>query len=184
MKRLFLCLLMAAMMQTIYAQCADCTKCEKDNAECSDTLVKASGHVAFCCLQKIVEQKTSPKVVELLKSWNYETVLGGGNSGTYKFGNVEYNGNWAFYPDETWAGINYTVTANGVTSVKWMFSSKECYEKFLKDAEAAKGWVKENAHDTGMSFQTTFRNGTSEFITVDALNNGLYSIVYQVYAKL
>lgn len=178
-------MLMAAMMQTISAQCcqeggASCA----EGKECCDSVVKASGNVAFCCLKKIVAQKTSSKVVELLKSWNYETVLGGGNTGTYKFGNVEYNGNWAFYPDETWAGITYTVTANGVTSVKWMFSSKESYEKFLKDAEAAKDWVKENSGNTGQSFQTTFRNGTREFITIDALNNGLYSVVYQVYALL
>lgn len=175
---------MAAIMQTISAQeCAKCENCKKDNTECCDSVVKTSGHVAFCGLQKILEQKTSDKVKELLKNWNYEVVLGGANAGVYKFGKVNYNGNWAFFPNETWAGVEYTVTANGVTSVKWMFSSKECYEKFLKDIEA-KGWVKENSGDKGQSFQTTFRNGTREFVTVDAFSYGIYSIIYQVYALL
>lgn len=181
-------MLMAAMMQTISAQstaesnsaCSE-TCCKADSAACP---VKENGYVSFDAMKKILAQPSSEAVQTLLKSWNYEVVRGGGNSGVFKFGKVSYNGNWAFFPNEKWAGIDYTfVPGKGVISIKWMFSSKECYEKALKDFGASE-WVKETEQNMGNAFQTDFRRGTEAFVSLYAYDYGIYSIVYQVYAKL
>ena len=184
MKKFFMFLMMAAVMQTVSAQCKSDSCCA---SACKDSTkavcqVAENGHVCFKALKKIIAQPNAEAVQNLLKKWNYEVVRNGSNSGIYKFGDVSYSGNWAFFPDAKWAGIEYKVVAGkGVTSVKGQFSSKESYEKFIKDIKAS-DWVAEGEHSNGPALQTDFRNGTKEFINVFAYNNGIYSVIYQVYA--
>lgn len=176
---------MAAFVQTIFAQEAADTcaaACQTDATVCP---IKAGGNVGLSAVKQIISQKSVAGVQDLLKSWNYEAVLSGGNNGVFKFGNAEYNGNWAFFPGEAWAGIDYSfVPGKGVISIKWMFSSKECYEKALKDFGSSPEWVTEKARSIANGYQSDFRLGTNAFVSIISYTTGIYTIMYQVYAKL
>ncbi|MCQ2242725.1 MAG: hypothetical protein MJZ32_00540 [Bacteroidaceae bacterium] len=181
MKKLFLTMIMAVLMQTVFAQ-SDSIKCD---SQCDSAKVCCSFSTDFPSLQNLISKKTVDDVRNLLTVWGYSCLQSAG-AGTsdgvfneiWKKGNVEHNGNWVFYPDEKWAGIDFTLLKErGVTSFTWTFTSKECYEKLKSDLKAA-GWVPSKDFNTGISVQTDYRNGTKEFVTLQAYSYGTYSIMY------